>query len=153
MRSNQTKISYVDLMIAANAFFDKGNNPSRLRKNVYARTAFSNAFYSLSKLADIGRVLNRHHATIIYYLKSHNSLIAYQDYKSVYEEALKIREEIAGNLEGNNVDPVNMLKTINKLRVMIESMRREISDSKNKIEQLLKYKEKYEALKKVVQEG
>lgn len=69
------------------------DNGSQERQLVYARAAWANAMRSNAKIQDLGKVLGKHHATIVYYCKTHDAQMAYNDYRAIYEHALSIKSK------------------------------------------------------------
>lgn len=67
------------------------DNGSQERNLVYARAAWSNAMRHNARIQDLGKVVGKHHATIVYYSKMHEAQIAYTDYRAIYEHALAIK--------------------------------------------------------------
>jgi hypothetical protein len=135
-----------DLLIAMNTFFQKGNLPNRTRPVVYQRTAFANAFKDVAKVVDIARVLDVHHATVIHYKKNHDALSMYGDYIELYNDAVQIRNEIAK--DGNNIETElwskdKFLREINELKIVIDYLKMQVN-------KMSMYKEKYEAIKTVL---
>ncbi len=61
------------------------HSKGRQRNLVYNRCLIANYLYGQNldlTLQKIGRLLNRDHASVIHYLKSHENLLYYTDYKS-----------------------------------------------------------------------
>jgi hypothetical protein len=69
------------------------DNGSQERPLVYARAAWANAMRSNARIQDLGKVLGKHHATIVYYCKTHNAQMVYNDYRAIYEHALGIKSK------------------------------------------------------------
>lgn len=69
------------------------DNGTRQRELVYARQAWTNAMRSNAKIQDLGKVVGKHHATIVYYTQQHEAQMAYPDYKSIYTHALNIKNK------------------------------------------------------------
>ena len=135
-----------DLLIAMNAFFQKGNLPNRTRPVVYQRTAFTNAFKDVAKVVDIARVLDIHHATVIHYKKNHEALSMYGDYIELYNEAVMLRNEIVDgeHIETDLWSKDKFLVEINELRILIDYL-------KGQVNKLSMYKEKYESMKAILE--
>lgn len=144
--NRKPKLKTSDLLIAMNAFFQKGNLPNRTRPVVYQRTAFANAFKDVAKVVDIARVLDIHHATVIYYKKNHEALSMYGDYVELYNEAVMLRNEIVNgdNIETDLWSKDKFLVEINELRIVIDYL-------KGQVNRLSMYKEKYDSVKAVLE--
>ena len=72
------------------ALYDNGTQERPL---VYARQAWANAMRSNAKIQDLGKVLGKHHATIVYYCKAHSAQMAYTDYQAIYHHAVTIKNK------------------------------------------------------------
>lgn len=135
-----------ELMIAMNVFFKKGNLPNRTRPVVYQRTAFANAFKDVSKVVDMARVLEVHHATIIHYKKNHDSLSMYGDYIELYNEAVLLRNEMVNGeqIQTEMWSKERYLHEINELKIVIDYL-------KGQVNRLSMYKEKYDTMKEILE--
>jgi hypothetical protein len=129
------------LILAKNSFFKDANNLNRKRENVYLRAAFANAFRPISRVIDLGAVLHRDHSSIIYYCKTHESNIKYDDYKKIYDKALDIKNKFLEENQELNIDL--LLSSIKELKEKIKLQEKTIED-------LTTYKVKYENIIKVL---
>lgn len=129
------------LILAKNSFFEGVTNLDRKRENVYLRAAFANAFRPISRVIDLGAVLHRDHSSIIYYCKTHESNIKYDDYKKIYDKALDIKSKFLEENQELNIDL--LLSSIKELKEKIKLQEKTIED-------LTTYKVKYENIIKVL---
>lgn len=109
------------------------------RKQEYslARGAFINAFRNKASLTELGHVVGRNHATVVYAVKEHTGRLNYKDYRWAYKVACEIRDDV--DIESiENVD--------------IKSLEDEIKRLNDIVTELIKYKELYLTLKKTFDE-
>ncbi len=80
--------------------FEEINNSNRQRYNVYRRVIMANYIsgaYPNLTLQEIGKLMNKNHATIIHYLKSYNQLLLYKDFK-IMDDLVNKEEELVESL-------------------------------------------------------
>ena len=68
--------------------FEEINNSSRQRVNVYKRVIMANYIsgaYPNLTLQEIGKLMNKNHATIIHYLRIYDNLCLYKDFRQMDE--------------------------------------------------------------------
>ena len=68
--------------------FEEINNSSRQRINVYKRVIMANYIsgaYPNLTLQEIGKLMNKNHATIIHYLRIYDNLCLYKDFRQMDE--------------------------------------------------------------------
>jgi len=68
--------------------FEEINNSSRQRVNVYKRVIIANYIsgaYPNLTLQEIGKLMNKNHATIIHYLRIYDNLCLYKDFRQMDE--------------------------------------------------------------------
>jgi tetratricopeptide (TPR) repeat protein len=131
-----------ELIAAKELFFRSINiedDNSRKRPLVYARAAFAAAFRAAGP-SRLGAVVGRNHASVIHYLKIHDQLKDYEDYRALYERAKEFRKDI---MNGEDLP----FLTHRDLVTMIQELRNELRIEKQKAEELYIYKEKFFKLK------
>ena len=130
-------------LIAAKELFFRNNkildDNSRKRPIVYARTAFSVAFKKMG-CVQISKVLGRDHSSVVHYMKSHKTLIQYKDYRELYEKALEFRKAFLEN------DELPMMSHQDLIKV-IQDLRQELREEKEKTDRLYIYKQQMENIK------
>lgn len=133
-------------LITAKELFFRNNkildDNSRKRPVVYARTAFSAAFKK-EGCVKIGKVLGRDHASVVHYMKSHNTLIQYKDYRELYEKALDFRKAFMED------DDLPMMSHQDLIKV-IQDLRQELREEKEKADKLYIYKQQMENIKQML---
>ena len=80
--------------------FEEINNSNRQRYNVYRRVIIANYIngaYPNLTLQEIGKLMNKNHATIIHYLKSYRHLLLYSDFK-LMDDLVNKEEELVESL-------------------------------------------------------
>ena len=97
----------------------------RSRDSVYKRQAFINAFRDRASNTHLGRVVGKHHATVIHAKKNHESSMLYPEYQDLYNLATDIATEVAG-------EPTEM-----------QTLKNNIEDLRTQVAELYTYKEKY----------
>ena len=68
--------------------FEEINNSNRQRYNVYRRVIIANYIsgaYPNLTLQEIGKLMNKNHATIIHYLRIYDNLCLYKDFRQMDE--------------------------------------------------------------------
>jgi hypothetical protein len=136
-----------ELYAAKDVFFDRlglKENQSRSRPLVYARTAFANAFHKCAGPSKMGSVLGRDHSSVIHYLKSHDKLIRYDDYKDMYNQAVEHRNAIT------NGDDYLPYLTSKDLLNKVKELREEKRLLQKELDTLYIYKEKFFKLKELL---
>jgi len=137
----------ISQLIAAKELFfsqnDIQDDESRLRKLVYARGAFAQAFRCVAGPSTLGKVLGRDHSSVVHYAKTHPTLIGYNDYKHLYDKAVELRE---GLFKKEDIPTM----THSDLVAIIKKMRQELRLEKEKVAQLYIYKEKFFKLKELI---
>ena len=72
---------------------------SRKRELVMARCSFAAAFITIASVTAIAKAMGRDHSVIVYYMKQHDSLIKYPDYRRLYESARDLKEHIYNGVQ------------------------------------------------------
>lgn len=135
-----------ELYAAKETYYEQLNmqeNASRKRQDVYARTAFANAFRPVAGPSILGKVLGKDHSSVVHYTKMHDELIKYDDYKKLYEKALSHRK---GIIEQDSLpfmstdDLLDQIKVLRAQKVVLE----------NEIKKLYIYKDQINQIKKML---
>ena len=135
-----------ELYAAKETYYEQLNmqeSASRKRQDVYARTAFANAFRPVAGPSVLGKVLGKDHSSVVHYTKMHDELIKYDDYKKLYEKALSHRKGIIEQDSLPFMSPDDLLAQIKVLRsqkVVLE----------NEIKKLYIYKDQINEIKKML---
>ena len=135
-----------ELYAAKEIFYEQINlkeNASRKRENVYARTAFANAFRPVAGPSVIGKVLGKDHSSVVHYIKMHQELIRYDDYKKLYEKALSHRK---GIIEQDSLP----FMSADDLLIQIKELRADKVMLENEIKKLYIYKDQVTDIKKIL---
>lgn len=136
-----------ELYAAKDVFFEGlglVEDQSRIRPLVYARTAFANAFHKCAGPSRMGTILGRDHSSVCHYLKSHERLMIYDDYKSMYDKAVEHRRAIT------NDDDYLPYYTSKDLLNKVAELREEKRLLQKEIDTLGIYKEKFFKLKELL---
>ena len=73
---------------------------TRLRPQVEHRCALSNALKPYTTLSGIGKLFNKHHATVLHYQKEHEGLLQYSpQYRRKYALALQVTNNVADDMD------------------------------------------------------
>jgi hypothetical protein len=93
---------------------------SRKRELVMARCSFAAAFITIASVTTIARAMGRDHSVIVYYMKQHDSLIKYPDYRRLYESARDLKEHIYNGVQEDEAMTYVELKTeVQRLRTLV----------------------------------
>lgn len=106
------------------------NDKSRHRHLVEARMAFAAAFRHYFTKTDMGRVFNKNHATIIYYIKTHEILLNEPRYAQYYKAACFIR-----GMYLNNETPNQLEQQVKFLEIENANLKNELHLLRNKLEE------------------
>lgn len=109
---------------------------SRKRHLMLARHAFCCAFRPYTTLQTLGQLVGKDHATILYYIRTHEAQTMYGDYRQLY----KVAEELCKTYLTNEYDT---LMSYYDLMEETEKLRSEVRE-------LLIYKANYIRLKELV---
>ena len=126
------------------------DNGSQERQLVYARAAWANAMRSNAKIQDLGKVLGKHHATIVYYCKTHDAQMAYTDYQAIFDHAMAIKlkyineepteemtiQRLSKRLVEKIEENVVLSNKINQLQVQFDSKDLELKRETNQLQKL-----------------
>ena len=135
-----------ELYAAKETYYEQINmqeSASRKRENVYARTAFANAFRPVAGPSIIGKVLGKDHSSVVHYTKMHDELIKYDDYKKLYEKALSHRKGVIEQDSLPFMSPDDLLAQIKVLRSQKAVL-------ENEIKKLYIYKDQINEIKKML---
>ena len=152
MRKKPQLITIQILLEAKDRFFGPNERPSRHRKNVLRRMAFSNVFIDRATTTDLGSVINRDHSTIVYYNKQHEWHFKFcKEYIDLYEAAKEVFKDYDTNNSIDsgyiNMDNAAMLSQLIKLKEKIHNKDIVILKQEEQLESLRVYHEKTEKLK------
>ena len=99
---------------------------------VRARAAFTVAFRPYCKVVDLAVALDKHHSVIIHYVNIHDGQMLYADYRTMYDSA---RELLATYVKNSDAQLYSL-----------ESVLYELEEANKKVEELLKYKYRYDEI-------
>jgi aminopeptidase-like protein len=99
---------------------------------VRARAAFTAAFRPYCRAVDLAAALGKHHSSIVHYTKIHDGQMLYGDYRTMYDSARELLATYVGEPSGG----------MNSL----ESILHELNEANKKVEELLKYKYRYDEI-------
>lgn len=120
---------------AKNTYFEMWNivdNNSRTHNLVRARAAFTAAFRPYCRVVDLSAALNKHHSSIIHYINIHDAQMLYGDYRTMYTSA---RDLLATYVKNSDAELLSL-----------ESILYELDEANKKVEELLKYKYRYDEI-------
>jgi len=144
-RHYRDSMEIAELHTAKEIFFRNNqilDDNSRKRPVVYARTAFSAAFRRAGCVR-LGKVLGRDHASVVHYLKSHKTLVQYKDYRDLYEKAIEFRKAF---MEDDDLP----IMSHHELIQMIQELRQELREEKERSDKLYIYKQQMENIKQML---
>ena len=133
------------------------DNGKQERDIVYARAAWVNAFRPNAKVKDLGMVVGKHHATIVYYTQLHLNQMLYSDYAALFNQALKIRdryikdepteEMTIDRLKRDILNKIEQNITLeNKLKVVEQKLNEQITENRQAQKQIERLKKRIERL-------
>ena len=130
---------------AKNIYFEMWNivdDKSRVHNLVRARAAFSVAFRPYCRLVDLSAVLDKHHSSVAYYIKIHDAQMMYGDYQTMYASA---RNLLSMYDKGHNLLS-NHVENYGTEPYSLENILHELDEANKKVEELLKYKYRYDEI-------
>lgn len=115
------------------------NTKTRLRPQVEHRVALSNALKPYATLGRIGKLFNKHHATVIHYQNEHEGLLQYSpQYRRKYAVALYVTNNVA--------DDMDQVPTKCFRHESLDNPAKRVEDLERLIEQMTKMKNKIKSL-------
>ena len=155
MKHNPHLFTLSILLEAKLIYFGPTESPSRHRRNVLRRMAFSNAFLPRSKKTDLGIAINRDHATVIHYQKGHEwHLKNYPEYTELYRSAKEVFNKYDTPVESDKeflkIDNTAMLNLIVDLKDKVHKQSLTIEIQGNELDDLRRYRKNNEKAKKTL---
>lgn len=153
MRRKPQLITIQILLEAKNRFFGPNERPSRHKRNVLKRMAFSNVFIDRATTTNLGSVINRDHSTIVYYNKQHEWHFKYcKEYIDLYNAAKAVFKDYDTNdsidSEYINMDNAALLNQLIQLKEKVYNKDIVIVKQEKQLESLRVYYRKTELAKK-----
>jgi hypothetical protein len=153
MRRKPQLITIQILLEAKNRFFGPNERPSRHKRNVLKRMAFSNVFIDRATTTNLGSVINRDHSTIVYYNKQHEWHFKYcKEYIDLYNAAKAVFKDYDTNdsidSEYINMDNAALLNQLIQLKDKVYNKDIVIVKQEKQLESLRVYYRKTELAKK-----
>ena len=153
MRRKRQLITIQILLEAKNRFFGPNERPSRHKRNVLKRMAFSNVFIDRATTTNLGSVINRDHSTIVYYNKQHEWHFKYcKEYIDLYNAAKAVFKDYDTNdsidSEYINMDNAALLNQLIQLKEKVYNKDIVIVKQEKQLESLRVYYRKTELAKK-----
>ena len=153
MRRKRQLITIQILLEAKNRFFGPNERPSRHKRNVLKRMAFSNVFIDRATTTNLGSVINRDHSTIVYYNKQHEWHFKYcKEYIDLYNAAKAVFKDYDTNdsidSEYINMDNAALLNQLIQLKDKVYNKDIVIVKQEKQLESLRVYYRKTELAKK-----
>tara|TARA_R100001463_G_C3438335_1_gene212273 strand:- start:41 stop:517 length:477 start_codon:yes stop_codon:yes gene_type:complete len=153
MRARPQLMTIPILLEAKDTFFGPNERPSRHRRNVLRRMAFSNVFISRATTLDLGSVINRDHSTIVYYGKQHEWHSKHcKEYKDLYDAAIEVFKKYdmpkTDESEFSKLDNASLLNQLIQLKQALDNKNKIIKKQDRQLESLKDYYKKAEKAKK-----
>lgn len=153
MRRKPQLVTIQILLEAKDRFFGPNERPSRHKRNVLRRMAFSNVFIERATTIDLGSAINRDHSTIVYYNKQHEWHFKYcKEYIDLYNAAKAVFKDYDTNdsidSEYLNMDNAALLNQLIQLKEKVYNKDIVIVKQEKQLESLRVYYRKTELAKK-----
>ena len=117
---------YATLKTARQQYYEIINmvdNPkSRKRDLMLARHAFCCAFRPYTTLQNLGNLVGKDHATVLYYIKTHESQMLYRDYATLYERASSLCKTYYSGEYDMQMSYYDLLEEAEQLRSQVREL-------------------------------
>jgi len=142
------------LLEAKHKFFGPNDSPSRERRNVLRRMAFSNAFLPRSTKTNLAIVINKNHSTVIHYNKGHDwHYKNYPEYTDLYNAAKEIFSKYDTPITDSEYAKMDNAALLNQLislknknysqNLIIENQEKELNDLRRYYKNAEKHKNSF----------